>query len=60
MGEKIVVTDLYKIFGPHPDQAMVKVREGMGKDQLFRETGHTIGVYNANFTVEEGEICRRL
>jgi len=56
MGEKIVVTDLYKIFGPHPDQAMVKVREGMGKDQLFRETGHTIGVYNANFTVEEGEI----
>ncbi len=56
MGEKIAVTDLYKIFGPHPDQAMVKVREGMGKDQLFRETGHTIGVYNANFTVEEGEI----
>ncbi len=56
MHEKITVSNLYKIFGPNAHQGIEKMNNGMGKDELFKKTGLTVGVYDANFTVNEGEI----
>lgn len=56
MADKIVVEDLYKIFGPHPDQARRLLADGLTKDEIFEKTGTTVGVQNANFHIREGEI----
>ena len=56
MAEKVVVKNLYKIFGPNPDQAMQMLQQGKSKDEIFQQTGMVVGVKNANFHVNEGEI----
>lgn len=56
MTEKIVVEDLYKIFGPKPDEAMRLLSQGLGKDEIFEKTGNTVGVQDAGFSIHEGEI----
>lgn len=56
MQEKIVVKDLYKIFGPKPDLALQMLRSGKDKDQIVRETGMVVGVQNANLHINAGEI----
>lgn len=56
MAEKIIVKNLYKVFGSNPDLAMKMLKEGMGKDQIFQQTGMVMGVIDANFHVNEGEI----
>ncbi|MCC9622669.1 glycine betaine/L-proline ABC transporter ATP-binding protein ProV [Thalassospira sp. MA62] len=56
MTDKIVVKDLYKVFGDRPDQAMDMINSGIDKDEIFDKTGQTVGVCGANFTVQEGEI----
>ena len=54
--EKIVVENLYKIFGKQPQKAMPLLKEGHTKESIFEETGMTVGVNNANFSIEAGEI----
>jgi glycine betaine/proline transport system ATP-binding protein len=54
--EKIVVTNLYKIFGSQPDHALKLLREGENKESILEKTGMTVGVDNANFSIESGEI----
>ena len=54
--EKIVVKDLYKIFGPDPSQALKMVRAGHSKEEIMEKTHHGVGVANANFQVNQGEI----
>ncbi|WP_372426435.1 glycine betaine/L-proline ABC transporter ATP-binding protein ProV [Salinarimonas chemoclinalis] len=56
MNDKIVVENLYKIFGPDPEDALALVRRGLNKDEIFARTGNTVGVCDASFTVREGEI----
>jgi glycine betaine/proline transport system ATP-binding protein len=56
MTEQVVVKNLYKIFGPNPDRAFALIEKGLGKDEIFKETGLTIGVQDASFTVNKGEI----
>jgi len=56
VAEKIVVKNLYKVFGSDPALAMKMLKEGQGKDQIFQQTGMVAGVINANFHVNEGEI----
>ncbi len=56
MAEKIVVRNLHKIFGPRPELAMDLLRQGRTKDQIFQETGMVVGVKDASFSVNEGEI----
>ena len=56
MAEKVVVKNLYKIFGPHPERAMQMLQAGQSKDEIFRQTGMVVGVKDANFHVNEGEI----
>jgi len=54
--EKIVVKNLFKIFGPNPERAFPLIDQGLEKDEVFKKTGLTIGVQDASFTVYEGEI----
>ncbi len=56
MTEKLVVEDLYKIFGPKPERAMELLKQGYNKDEIFQRTGNTVGVREANFTIHEGEV----
>lgn len=54
--ERLKVENLYKIFGENPDRAFKLIEQGKAKDQVYEETGLTIGVQNASFTVYSGEI----
>ena len=54
--EKIVVENLYKIFGPHPDKAIEMLRDGRSKDHIMEKIKHGVGVADASFVVNEGEI----
>ncbi len=56
MVEKVVVRNLYKVFGPNPALAMDLLRQGRSKEQIFQQTGMVVGVKDANFSVNEGEI----
>ncbi len=53
---KIIVEDVYKIFGPHPKKAVKFVKEGMSKEDLLKRKKHSVGVGGVSFHVEEGEI----
>ncbi len=53
---KIEVKELYKIFGSHPREALVKLKSGRSKEDLLQKTGHTVGINDASFSVDEGEI----
>ena len=54
--DKIVVENLYKIFGAQPEKAMEFLQEGQSKASILEKTGMTVGVDNASFTIESGEI----
>lgn len=53
---KIRVENVYKVFGDNPDKAVEMHRQGMSKDEIFKETGMTLGVSDASFDIREGEI----
>lgn len=56
MTTKIKAENVSKIFGPHPKSILSKIKNGKTKDEILKETGHTVGVNNVSFEVEEGEI----
>jgi len=56
MGEKIVVKKLTKIFGKRPKETLKRLAKNQTKNKIFKETGHTVGVSRASFSVNEGEI----
>jgi glycine betaine/proline transport system ATP-binding protein len=56
MSEKLVVKNLYKVFGDRPREAMKLVEQGQDKATIFARTGQTLGVIDASFSVNEGEI----
>jgi len=56
MPAKLTVRDVYKIFGNAPQQALELLARGDSKEAIFEATGQTIGVQDANFSVEEGQI----
>ncbi|SDG53832.1 glycine betaine/L-proline ABC transporter ATP-binding protein ProV [Roseospirillum parvum] len=53
---KLVVENLFKVFGDDPDEAIRRYRAGQDKAVIFEETGMTIGVCDASFEVQQGEI----
>lgn len=53
---KIRIENLYKIFGPHPAKALKMLKSGASKAELMEKTKHGVGVDDASFSVEEGEI----
>ena len=54
--EKVVVRNLYKIFGDEPKKALELLQQGVDKDHIFERTGQTVGVCDASFAVKAGEI----
>ncbi|MFW5501064.1 MULTISPECIES: quaternary amine ABC transporter ATP-binding protein [unclassified Maridesulfovibrio] len=54
--EKIRVENLYKIFGNTPKKIIPMLEQGATKDEIMEKTKHGVGVNNASFSVEEGEI----
>lgn len=56
MAQKIMIENLFKVFGPHPQKAIELFRQGHSKNEIMEKTKHQIGVANASFTVDEGEI----
>ncbi|WP_432737973.1 quaternary amine ABC transporter ATP-binding protein [Maridesulfovibrio sp. FT414] len=53
---KIRVENLYKIFGPNPHKIIPMLEKGATKDEVMEKSRHGVGVNNASFTVNEGEI----
>ncbi|PRX27153.1 glycine betaine/proline transport system ATP-binding protein [Orenia metallireducens] len=54
--DKIEVNNLYKVFGKKPQKAIRLLEKGYSKEEVFRETGLTVGVNNANFEINSKEI----
>jgi len=54
--DKLVVENLYKVFGPEPERAFDLLESGRNKDEILKETGLTIGVQDTSFKVKSGEI----
>jgi glycine betaine/proline transport system ATP-binding protein len=53
---KIKVENLTKIFGRQPHRAFDYLKQGRSKQDIFKETGLTVGVNQVSFEVEAGEI----
>ncbi|MFJ8237767.1 glycine betaine/L-proline ABC transporter ATP-binding protein [Ureibacillus sp. NPDC094379] len=53
---KIKVDHVTKVFGKHIGSALKLVDQKKSKTEILKQTGATIGVYDASFTVNEGEI----
>jgi glycine betaine/proline transport system ATP-binding protein len=56
LSNTLVAQNLYKIFGPSPDEALKLAQEGRDKDEIFRRTKSVVAVNNISFTAEEGEV----
>jgi glycine betaine/proline transport system ATP-binding protein len=53
---KIVVNNLYKVFGEKPQEAMRMLKSGQTKETVFAKTGQVVGVNDVSLSVGEGEI----
>jgi len=56
MNDKLVIQDLYKIFGPEPEEGLRLLEQGLSKDEIFALTRTTVGVQGADFAIREGEV----
>src|SRR5690625_198783 len=52
---KIHVKNLTKVFGDRPEVGLERLNDGESKEQILEETGMTVGVNKASFTVDNGE-----
>ncbi len=50
------IKNVYKVFGKDPETAMKMLDEGHDKESIFDKTGQTVGVMDASFSVNKGEI----
>ncbi|MGG5357679.1 MULTISPECIES: quaternary amine ABC transporter ATP-binding protein [unclassified Enterococcus] len=53
---KLEVKNLTKIFGKKTQTALEMIKDRQSKTDILKKTGATVGVYDVNFDVEEGEI----
>ncbi|MDD5701079.1 MAG: glycine betaine/L-proline ABC transporter ATP-binding protein [Dehalococcoidales bacterium] len=56
MPPKIVVQNLYKVFGKSPEDAITRFENGDSREKILNETGNVLAVANVSFSVEAGEI----
>lgn len=56
MANILEVKNLTKIFGKRQKAALELVKAGKSKTEILKQTGATVGVYDASFDVKEGEI----
>lgn len=53
---KVKIEHLTKIFGKKVKPALKMVQDNVSKTEILEKTGATVGVYDANIEIEEGEI----
>lgn len=53
---KVKIEHLTKIFGKKVKPALKMVEDNLSKTEILEKTGSTVGVYDANIEIEEGEI----
>ncbi|MDT8861311.1 glycine betaine/L-proline ABC transporter ATP-binding protein [Alkalihalobacillus sp. MEB130] len=56
MTEKVRVENLTKIFGRNPKSVLPKVKQGISKEKILKDTKHTVGIYDISLRVNEGEM----
>ena len=56
MAKQITIEHIFKVFGDTPQAALDLVRQGCSKQQILERTGQSIGVFDAHFTIEAGEV----
>ena len=54
---KIKVDNLSKVYGRSAKKALKWLKEGKDKQTILKETGASVGVNRANFTVQNGVSC---
>lgn len=54
--KKLIVKNVFKVFGEEPKKALKMLNGGLSKEEIFKKTGMTIGVQDASFEIYEGEI----
>jgi glycine betaine/proline transport system ATP-binding protein len=52
----LTLKNVCKVFGESPKKALKLLDKGLSKDEIFEKTGKTLGVVNASFDINEGEI----
>ncbi|WP_321924181.1 quaternary amine ABC transporter ATP-binding protein [Paraburkholderia guartelaensis] len=52
----LTVKNLSKIFGPKPEVAAQLVKQGLGRDEIFKRTGNMVAVNDVSLNVKAGEI----
>jgi len=53
---KISCRNVWKIFGPDPQNTLNLIQNGMTKEEILEQTGHIIAVRDVSFDVNEGEV----
>ena len=56
MAKQILIDHVFKVFGDEPQKALELVKQGLSKEDILARTGNSIGVFDASFTIEAGEI----
>lgn len=56
MSTMLEVKNLFKVFGETPEDAFTLIEQGLNKDQIFEQTGLTVGVKDVSLSINEGEI----
>jgi glycine betaine/proline transport system ATP-binding protein len=56
VAKQIRIEHVFKIFGDQPQRALALLHQGNTKQQVLEQTGQSIGVLDAHFTIEAGEI----
>ena len=56
MAKQIIIDHVFKVFGDAPQAALDLVQQGLSKQDILARTGQSIGVFDATFTIEAGEI----
>ena len=56
MAKQIVIDHVFKVFGDDPQEALALVRQGLSKQEVLARTGQSIGVFDAQLSIEAGEI----
>ena len=51
----IEIKNLYKIFGPHPQDALTMINKGISKEEILKKTKHTVGLQNVSLHIDRGE-----
>lgn len=53
---KVEIKHLTKIFGKRRKAALELVKQNVSKDEILKKTGSTVGVYDINLEINDGEI----